>query len=207
MSRKNKPGFSRRRILISVFVSAMVPLPSTMAHGQLSIYAKDFLRATYTPETLLVPAATGAISNYYFRPAGFGSGAEGMGNHYRVSLADNICGKFLRKFAFANPSHHQDYYRPLGSAVPVVHRLRNVLLHSLFADPQASHLFNWSSLPASLAAAALSNSYQPQQQRTLGATFQRFGTNAAGYLASDFISEITFRPKPNIALRLVISPQ
>lgn len=200
-------NFLRNRIhSTALFVLAGSFICAT-AQAQLSIYARDFGRATLSPETLLAPAATAAISNYWFKPAGFGSGGEGMGYHYGVSLADNVSGKFLRKFLFAAAARHQDSYCPLGSAIPFPQRLGNAALHSIFNVPQTSHVFNWSALPASAAAAAFSNLYQPDEQRTLSATMERFGTNAAGYLVGDLLSEITFKPKPHIAIHIIIGPR
>ena len=51
---------------------------------------------------------------------------------------------------------------------------------------------------------ALSDAYQPDQQRTVAATFERFGTNAMGYFVGDFLSEITFKPKENLTIRIAI---
>lgn len=196
------------RWTIHFVLVALVPLPFCPAgRAQSSPYIKDFDQATFSLETLLAPAATGAFSNYVTRPAGFGSGAEGFGYHFGVGLADNVSGKFLRKVAFAAPAGHRDQYSPLGNAAPLPHRLLNIVLHSVFTVPQTSHAFNWSALPASLAGAAFSNLYQPDQQRTASATFTRFGTNAAGYMVGDLLSELTFKPKPNVAIRLVIGPR
>lgn len=180
---------------------------SVHAQSRLSTYADDFYEATFhksTFETFVAPAVTGAFSNYVTRPTGFGSGGEGLGYHYGVSLADNVEGKLLRKFIFAAASGRHDKYCPLGSAVPFKLRIRNVILHSVFSVPQSSRKFNWSALPASLVAAAVSNEYQPNEQRTVAGTFQRFGTNAGGYLFGDFLAEMTFKPKESLTIRLAI---
>jgi hypothetical protein len=180
---------------------------SVQAQSSLSTYADDFYEATLhksTFETLAAPAVTGAFSNYVTQPSGFGSGGEGLGYHYGVSLADNVQGKFLRKFVFAAASGRPDKYCPLGSAVPFKMRIRNVVLHSVFSISQSSRAFNWSALPASLVAATLSDAYQPDQQKSVSATFERFGTNAAGYIFGDFLAEMTFKPKENLTVRIVI---
>lgn len=200
------PIFLKRCLpMIAFGYGAFVPLVS---QGQTaSVYGQDFVKATFSVETVLAPAPTAAFSNYVFQPSGFGSGAEALGYHYGVSLADNVSGKFLRKFAFAAVSHREDQYCPIGAARNWPTRLRNAALHTVFAVPQTSRVFNWSGLPASMAAAALSNAYQPAPQRTWAATFQRFGTNAAGYLASDVIAEVTFKPKPNPVFRALFRPR
>ena len=197
----------RRRPVLIILLALAAFLGCATAQAQLSAYGKDFVDATFSWETFILPAATGAASNYLFKPSGFGSGAEGLGYHYGVGLADNVSGKFLRKFAFAAAASHRDQYSPLGSTKPFKQRLLNVVLHSLFTDPQASHAFNWSSLPASFAGAALSNVYQPDQQRTVLATFERSGTNAAGYFGSDLISELFPKSRRPVAIRVVVGPR
>jgi len=193
-----------RSILWLLALGIVTLLPVQSGAQSTSVYAHDFLRASASPETLLAPAATAALSNYYFRPAGFGSGGEGLGLHYGVSLADNVSGKFLRKYTFALISNRQDNYCPVGAASPWKARLRNAALHSLFSVPQTSKAFNWSALPASITAAAFSNIYQPSEQRSWTSTLQRFGTNAGGYLLGDMLAEVTFKPKQNLAVRFVI---
>lgn len=150
---------------------------------------------------------TATFSNYVTQPSGFGAVEEGLGHHYEVSLADNIQGKFVRKFAFAAVSHHRDQYCPLGTGAPFKERFLNVSHHSLFATPQTSHKFNWSGFPGSLVSAALSDTYEPRQQRTVVATFQRFETNAAGYMFGDFLAEMTYKAKPSLAIRLMVGPR
>jgi hypothetical protein len=163
------------------------------AMGQsFGIYAKDFAVATGSVQTILAPTVSAAWSNYISKPEGFGSGAEGYGYHYGVSLADNVDGKFMRKFVFAAASHQREQYHPLGSSVTKRKRVTNAIMHSLFVSPEnSSKTFNWSALPASLAAASLSNVYQPVQQRSLSATFVRFGTTTGSYIFGDVWLEFT----------------
>ena len=150
---------------------------------------KAFLTSTFSVETLVVPAVTAAGSQFVFKPAGFEDGAEGYGHHYGISLADNVNGKFMRKFVFAAASGHPDLYlvKENGS---IFGRFLNAAGHTLFVDPQArKKSFNWSGLPASFVSAAISNTYQPSNQRTWSATLQRAGTNSGGYLFGDVLSE------------------
>src|ERR1051326_6998633 len=78
-------------------------------------YFKSFTDETFKVETIAQPALTAAFSNWVTKPAGFGTGAEGFGYHYVVALADNVNGKFMRKFVFAAASKHVDKYEPKGS--------------------------------------------------------------------------------------------
>jgi len=167
--------------------------PSLQAQGQVKQAFEDFRTETWKVETVVEPAVTAAGSQFIFKPAGFGKGAEGYGYHYGVSLADNVNGKFIRKFVFPSLSGHLDQYRPKGKGT-VLRRLLNAAGHTIFVDPQGpKKSFNWSGLPASFTSAGLSNAYQPSEQRTLSATLQRIGTNSGGYLFGDVLSE--FQPE------------
>jgi hypothetical protein len=163
---------------------AMLLVLSQAACAQ-QVYVEDFLNSTFTPETAWQPALTAGFSNWVSQPPGFGSGWSGYGYHYGVAVADNINGKFMRKFAFAAISRHEDGFIPIQTGTKWK-RIGLALEHSLFVSAGASpRSFNWSGLPASLASAALSNAYQPAEQRSVSATFIRFGTNCGGYAAGD----------------------
>lgn len=159
-------------------------------------YGRDFANSLWPPGgTLTTPAASAAWSNYVSKPTGFGSGAEAYGYHYGVALADNVNGKFMRKFVFAAAARKPEGYvavetgggwKGIGKGIGIA------AVHWLFVIPQASaKSFNWSGLPASFASAALSNVYQPAQQRSWSATFARFGTNCAGYAGGDVWIQVT----------------
>ncbi len=184
-----------------LLLELLVVLP---AKSQITVYKTDFINTALQPQTLLTPVFTAAYSNYVSQPPGFATGSTGLGYHYGISLADNVQGKFLRKFLFAAAAHQRDQYCIVGDAPKFPKRLGNVLLHSIFSIPQASHRVNLSALPASLASAALSNVYQPNEQRTLSATMSRFGTNSAGYLLSDVISEFKFGHRVNVVVSVAI---
>lgn len=172
---------------------AVAQLSCVSARSQsLGVYAKDFVVATGSVQTIVTPAGSAAFSNYISKPAGFGSGAEGFGYHYGVSLADNVNGKLMRKLAFAAASGQREQYHPLGSGSGIWKRVAHAAMHSFIVSPgTSSRAFNWSGLPASLAASGLSNAYQPVEQRTWSATFVRFGTNSASYIAGDVWLEFT----------------
>jgi hypothetical protein len=154
-------------------------------------YAQDFLDATFNLDTLTVPAASGAFSAYVARPKGFPSGTEGLGLHYGVALADNVSGKVIRDFAVAALARRQDHYVPLGKG-SFWKRVWNAAEYTVIVAPGTSErAINWSGLPGSFAAAALSNAYQPAEQRTWLATLERAGTNTAGYIVGNIWLEFT----------------
>jgi hypothetical protein len=81
---------------------------------------------------------------------------------------------------------------PLGSASRWQDRLDHVVIHTIYtrhADHSRPLVFNVSAIPGSALTAALSNAYQPQEQRNLAGTAQRFAWNLAGYIAGDAFVE------------------
>jgi hypothetical protein len=153
---------------------------------------KTFLKSAWSVETLVSPGVTAAASQWIAKPAGFGTGAEGYFYHYGVSLGDNVNGKFMRNFVFPTLTGKPDEYSAaVGKSSG--RRVLNIAGHTLFLHPlDPSRTSNWSGALASFASAGLSNAYQPSAQRTWSATFQRFGTNSAGYAIGDALKE--FKP-------------
>ncbi len=91
---------NRNRVWNGCSAIAMAIALSRTAHAQ-QVYVQDFVKSTFTPETVWQPALTAGFSNWVSQPTGFGTGLNGYGYHYGVAIADNVSGKFMRKFAFA----------------------------------------------------------------------------------------------------------
>ena len=146
-----------------------------------------FTTQTFTLGTVFTPAATALGSNGITKPKGFGSGPEGYGYHYGVGLADNVNGKFMRSFLLPEltRSNEQDYVR-LGSSQRPWSRLGHALKHSIVNEKGR---FNWSSIPASVSASALSTAYQPVEQQNWKAFGKRVGTTQVGFVIGDLGSE------------------
>ena len=178
----------QRLLLCLALFTSIICLRSAL-QAEENQYFKSFTDDTFKVETIAQPAFTAAFSNWVTKPAGFGTGPEGFGYHYGVALADNVNGKFMRKFVFAAASKHVDKYEPKGSG-RFLGRFMYAAGHSIFVDPQSEHKsFNWSALPASFASAGLSSAYQPSEQQTWSASLQRAGTNSAGYFFGDLFNE------------------
>ena len=159
------------------------------------MYWADFMTETFQVGTPVSPAFTAAWSQFISKPTGFGPGFSGYSHHYGVSIADNVNGKLMRDVGAPLLSGHryEPYYYSGRGSKSFWSRLGKASLHNIFADPESEKSlknFNWSGIPASLTSAALSNAYQPIEQRTVAATFQRFGTNSLGYAAGDVASEL-----------------
>jgi hypothetical protein len=171
-------------------------------HGQGNDYLRDFKTDIWKLGTVAIPAGSAAWSQFESKPAGFGTGVSGYFHHYGVSIGDNVNGKFMRDLALPIITQRENApYRYVGwghgsmwkGHFSIWRRLGQAGLHSIFADPECAKTWenaNWSSIPASLTSAALSDAYQPGPQRTMTATFKRFGTNALGFGGGDVGSEL-----------------
>jgi hypothetical protein len=180
---------------------------STVAAQSLAIYGKDFINETFkNPDTLWVPPLSAGVSfakSELISPdAGYGSGPIGYAHFYVVALGDSVNGKFMRYFAFAAASGHEDDYVPSANG-KLWTRIGRAALHTFVVNPEDStKQFNWSGIPASLASAGLSNAYQPEPQRTWSVTFERAGWNALGYAGGNIWNALTEKhPKLHTFLR------
>ena len=102
-----------RWILRGCISSAVLAVSLCSAACAQKVYAEDFFNSTFTPETAWQPAITAAFSNWITQPTGFGAGWRGYGYHYGIAVSDNVDGKFMRKFAFASLSRHEDKFEPI----------------------------------------------------------------------------------------------
>jgi hypothetical protein len=171
-------------VIVYLIIFVMTFLGRAANSQSLRDYERDFLNRTWTLETLWEPAVSAggsvAWSDFVAPINGYGPGWQGYGHHYVVALGDNVNGKFMRNFVFAAASQTEDNYSPKSDKF--WSRVGYAALHTFVVDPEGStKRFNWSGVPASFAAAALSNAYQPAPQRTWSATFERAGTGTAGY--------------------------
>ena len=174
-------------------------LPSNSGLGTLRDHLKrlgcGFTQPLDIIQTFGAPAATAGFSQLFTSHAGFSSDASGFGKHYGVNLLGGVSSKFLGQFALPAAFHQDDRYKRTESGTVVWARIGNILKHVVLtqsANDPHRQIFNVSALPNSLLSAALSNTYQPREQRTAAASAQRFGWNLFGFSAGDAFAE--FRP-------------
>src|SRR5947209_20372709 len=91
MNRQNKHSHFYRIFTVSriVWSIALFLVVSGLMAAQTPEAAQNFqrfLKSVASPETILLPGTSAALSQFVFRPAGFESGAEGYGHHFGVAL-------------------------------------------------------------------------------------------------------------------------
>jgi hypothetical protein len=178
------------RLVSFAIVPLLLARPAVTQTQDAAQHFKDFTHSVISPRTVLMPGASSAFSQFVTKPAGFDPGAKGYGEHYGVALADNVSSKFIRDFGFPVVFRQDVKYVPDQPNTGVWRRVGHACLHSVIVGTDKRQL-NFSGVPASFAAAGVSNLYQPQEQRTWSATLQRTGTNAGGYVLGDLASEFS----------------
>jgi hypothetical protein len=146
-------------------------------------------------ETAGAPFVTASFSQLFTSHAGFGNDAAGFGQHYGVNLLGNASGKILGKFVLPSLLHQDERYLPTKPGSAVINRLGHIVRHVVLTR-SADHtrtVFNGSGIPNSALTAALSNSYQPSEQRTVANNATRFGYNVLGFVIGDCYTE--FQPE------------
>jgi hypothetical protein len=145
-------------------------------------------------QTVGAPLVTTSFSQLFTSHVGFADDGAGFGHHYGVNLLGNVSGKFLGKFVLPATFRQDERYLPAPSGSSPALRLGHIVKHIVIAR-SADHtrnVFNLSCVPNSLLTAALSNTYQPPEQRTAADSAARFGYNVLGFVLGDAYAE--FQP-------------
>src|SRR5947199_6335806 len=145
MNRQNKQShiygiFTVSRIVLSIAVFLLVSGLMAAQTPEAAQNFQRFLKSVASPETILLPGTSAALSQFVFRPAGFDSGAEGYGHHFGVALADNVDGKFIRDFAFPTLFRQDVAYVSDHAPATVWRRVGHVLMHSILLDTKDHRL-------------------------------------------------------------------
>lgn len=163
--------------------------------GHFLQFAKEFGSWRTDLQVVVAPAATAGMSQLVTSHAGFVSGPEGFGKHYGVNLIGEVSGRFLSHFLMPALFHQDARYIRKGAGqgglAGFADRLAHVGMHAIYApaDEGSGASFNWSNIPGSVINSALSNTYQPDAQRTALAAGERVLWGMLGYTASDVYGE------------------
>ncbi len=112
-------------------------------------------------------------------PAGYGQGAEGFGKRFGASMANRASTNLIGTYFLSSVLHDDPRYFVMGDGSlkeSVKYALRRVVI---VRKDDGGEAFNWPGVIAPLAAAGLANTYMPDAQRTVGYTFQNYGTSLA----------------------------
>lgn len=148
------------------------------------------LDETIAPSRSLGSAFTSGISQARDGLPGYGQEWGGYGKRFGSSMASNATSHMFGTFLLPATLHQDPRYfvKLHGSfGARVGYALRSLVVTHTDSGEKA---LNWSALLGSLMAEGLANSYLPDEERTAGKTFSRFGIrmgfSAVGYVTKEY---------------------
>lgn len=154
-----------------------------LAHDRAPLTSRGKLKLalvnSVSPGTILGSAFGAGIGQATNTPGGYGQGAEGYGKRFGASMATDASNNLFGIYLLASIAHHDPRYFVMGNGgfkESVKYGVRRVFITRTDGGRQ---VFNWDGLTSPLMAEALANTYQPDAERTVGRTFQRYGTDIA----------------------------
>lgn len=140
---------------------------------------KLFVDNSASLSALAGSAASAGIGQAEDYPEGYGHGGEGYGKRFGASMARNASSEFFGTFLLASMLRQDPRFFPqaeptLGGSVK--YALTRVVVTR---NDDGNDVANWSGLLGPLMSEGLANAYWPEDERTAGKTFQRYGTDLA----------------------------
>jgi hypothetical protein len=156
------------------------------AHRKLELALDE----TLAPSRSLGSAFTSGISQARDGLPGYGQEWGGYGKRFGSSMASNATSHMLGTFLLPAMLHQDPRYfvKLHGSfGARAGYALQSLVVTHTDSGGKA---FNWSGLLGSIMAESLANSYLPDEERTAGKTFGRFGIrigfSAVGYVTKEY---------------------
>ena len=160
---------------------------------------KLFANNSVAVSGFVAAALNAGINQAYDSPAGYGAGGEGYAKRYGAALARRASSQFFGTFLLASALHQDPRFfvrSDLNFGGSIKYAVRRVFVTRTDAGDPA---FNWSGLLGMLGSEGLANVYYPDNYRTVGNTFSRFGYdmlgNAGGNLLRQYWPRITRKLK------------
>ena len=138
---------------------------------------------------ILFSAVSAAVSQADNSPTGWGQGWDAYGNRFGSSMARNASGEFFGTFILSSAMHYDPRFFPdkdptFGQAFG--HSLKRVFITRSDAGKQ---VFDFPGLMGPLMGEGLANVYWPDQNRTVGDTFMRYGLDIATKAGGNLLRE------------------
>jgi hypothetical protein len=140
---------------------------------------KLFVDNSASLSTLVGSAANAAIGQAEDYPHGYGQGWEAYGKRFGASMARNASSNFFGTFLLASMLHQDPRFFPQKDPTfggSVKYALTRVVITR---NDDGNDAANWSGLLGPLMAEGLANVYWPEEDRTAGQTFRRYGVDLA----------------------------
>ncbi len=148
-------------------------------------------------------AAGAGINQALDSPDGYGQGAEGYGKRFGAAMARNASSQFFGTFLLASALHQDPRFfvrDNLNFGESIKYSIKRVFITQ---SDSGNQVVNWSGLMGPLMAEGLANVYYPDNYRTVGNTFSRYGYDLGLMAGTNLLRQYW----PKINRRLKILPQ
>jgi hypothetical protein len=148
-----------------------------------------FAHNSLSPYRWALAAAQAGVEQSSDSIPGYGQGAAGFGKRFRASLAGQSSNEFFGTFLFPTLFHQDPRYFPKGQGSKSERIEYAVSRTFITRTDSGGPQFNGSKLLGALVSAAIANAYYPQEERTVGHTFARFGVQLGGNAGFNVVKE------------------
>ena len=148
-----------------------------------------FVHDTFEPVTVIVSAFDAGVAQAADSDPTFGQGAAGYGKRFAAAGADRISNNFFHTFFFPVIFRQDPRYYRLGQGT-TRERTAHALTHVFVAQGDSGKkMFNYSEWMGTIAAASLSNTYHPGNDRGVGPASQRIAISIGTDVGFDILRE------------------
>jgi hypothetical protein len=194
-SPQTAPSVSKKRTPAALFVmldkkSIVFPdIAADSARMSTGQKFKLFVDNSISLHALAESSLGAAISQAADSPHGYGQGGDGYAKRFGASMAAGASSNFFGTFLLASALHQDPRFFPERD--PTFGRSVKYSVQRLFVtrDDEGRDVANWSGLMGPLLSEGLANAYWPEQDRTAGQTFQRYGIDLAVRLGGNMLRE------------------
>src|SRR5271165_1518022 len=144
------------------------------------------------------------VNQAHEQPAAFGEGIGGYGQRLGAAMARRSSSQLFGTFLLASWLHQDPRFfvrNDLDLGGSVKYAIRRVFVTR---GDSGNQEFNWSGLLGMMGAEGLANVYYPDNYRTAGNTFSRFGYDLLGNAGGNLLRQ--YWPRINHKLKLVQQP-
>ncbi|MFY9558937.1 MAG: hypothetical protein WAQ52_01765 [Terriglobales bacterium] len=148
---------------------------------------KLFVDNSASLSTLIGSALSAGIDQADDTPRGYGQGGEGYAKRFGAAMARNASSHFFGTFLLASMLRQDPRFFPQADPTfggSIKYALTRVVVTR---NDEGNDTANWSGLLGPLMAEGLANAYWPEQERTAGQTFKRYGWDLASRAGANML--------------------
>ncbi len=162
---------------------------------------KLFVNNSVSLSSIVAAAGGAGVNQALDSPAGYGQGGEGYAKRFGSGMARNASSEFFGTFLLASALRQDPRFfvrNNLNFGDSIKYSIHRVFFTR---GDSGNQEFNWSGLMGPLAAEGLANVYFPNDYRTVGNTFSRYGYDLGWQAAANLLRQ--YWPRINRKLKLV----